>query len=78
MRRIDEVYRQPVRAVIESMTGACLVHDTLEQEGWDVETADAQKVIHKERAGVKGCGYGPRLVDAWSRAATWAGSETLQ
>ena len=42
--RIDEVYREPVCAVIESMTGARLVHDTLEQEGWDVEIADAQKV----------------------------------
>jgi transposase len=30
--------------VIESMTGARLVHDTLEQEGWAVEIADAQKV----------------------------------
>jgi hypothetical protein len=26
------------------MTGARLVHDTLEPEGWDVEIADAQKV----------------------------------
>ena len=43
-RRIDEVYREPVCAVIESMTGARLVHDTLEQEGWSVEIADAQKV----------------------------------
>ena len=43
-RRIDEVYREPVCAVIESMTGARVVHDTLEQEGWDVEIADAQKV----------------------------------
>ena len=43
-RRIDEVYREPVCAVIESMTGARFVHDTLEQEGWDVEIADAQKV----------------------------------
>jgi hypothetical protein len=43
-RRVDEVYREPVCAVIESMTGARLVHDTLEQEGWDVEIADAQKV----------------------------------
>jgi hypothetical protein len=42
--RIDEVYREPVCAVVESMTGARLVHDTLEQEGWDVEIADAQKV----------------------------------
>jgi transposase len=43
-RRIEEVYREPVCAVIESMTGARLVHDTLEQEGWHVEIADAQKV----------------------------------
>jgi transposase len=43
-RRIDEVYGEPVCAVIESMTGARLVHDTLEQEGWDVEIADAQRV----------------------------------
>ena len=43
-RRIDEVRQQPVCAVVESMTGARLVHDTLEQEGWDVEIADAQKV----------------------------------
>jgi transposase len=43
-RRIDEVYREPVCAVIESMTGARLVHDTLEQEGRDAEIADAQRV----------------------------------
>jgi len=43
-RRIEEVHRQPVSAVIESMTGARIVHDTLEQEGWEVEIADAQKV----------------------------------
>jgi transposase len=43
-RRVEEVYREPVCAVVESMTGARLVHDTLEQEGWDVEIADAQKV----------------------------------
>ena len=43
-RRIEEVYREPVCAVVESMTGARFVHDTLEQEGWDVEIADAQKV----------------------------------
>ncbi len=41
--RIEEV-RQPVRAVVESMTGARLVHDTLEAEGWEVEIADAQRV----------------------------------
>jgi len=43
-RRVAEVHDEPVRAVIESMTGARLVHDTLEAEGWAVEIADAQKV----------------------------------
>jgi hypothetical protein len=43
-RRIDGVYRAPVCAVIESMTGARFVHDTLEQAGWAVEIADAQRV----------------------------------
>jgi transposase len=43
-RRIEEVHREPVCAVVESMTGARLVHDTLEQEGWSVEIADAQKL----------------------------------
>ena len=43
-RRIAEAYREPVCAVVESMTGARLVHDTLEQEGWNVEIADAQRV----------------------------------
>ena len=43
-RRVDEVHAEPVCAVVESMTGARLVHDILEQEGWDVEIADAQKV----------------------------------
>jgi transposase len=33
-----------VRGVIESMTGARFVHDTLEQFGWDVLIANAQKV----------------------------------
>ena len=42
--RIEEVHCQPVCAVIESMTGARIVHDTLEQQGWSVEIADAQKV----------------------------------
>lgn len=32
-----------VRAVIESMTGARFVHDTLERLGWDVLIADAQR-----------------------------------
>ena len=43
-RRIEEVHHQPVCAVIESMTGARMVHDTLEAAGWAVEIADAQKV----------------------------------
>ncbi len=33
-----------MRAVIESMTGARFVHDTLEQPGWEVLIADAAKV----------------------------------
>ena len=33
-----------VLAVIESMTGARFVHDTLELSGWSVEVADARKV----------------------------------
>ena len=43
-RRIEETYREPVCAVIESTTGARLVHDTLEQEGWEVEIADTPRV----------------------------------
>jgi transposase len=43
-RRIDEVHTERVCAVVESMTGARLVHDTLEAEGWAVEIADAQRV----------------------------------
>ena len=34
---------QQVSAVIESMTGARFVHDTLEHYGWDVAIADAVK-----------------------------------
>src|SRR5207247_11270797 len=34
----------PVRAAIESMNGARLVHDRLELAGWPVEIADAQRV----------------------------------
>jgi transposase len=37
-------HAQPIRAAIESMTGARFVHDQLEQAGWQVEIADAQKV----------------------------------
>lgn len=34
----------PLRAAIESMNGARFVHDRLEELGWEVEIADAQKV----------------------------------
>src|ERR687898_2937938 len=37
-------YGQPLRAAIESMTGARFVHDQLELAGWEVEIADAAKV----------------------------------
>jgi transposase len=33
-----------VRGVMESMNGARFVHDTLEEHGWEVLIADAQKV----------------------------------
>jgi len=42
-RRVFEL-GEAVQGVIESMTGARFVHDTLEQSGWDVLIADAQKV----------------------------------
>jgi transposase len=34
----------PVRGVVESMNGARFVHDTLEEHGWEVLVADAQRV----------------------------------
>jgi len=37
-------FGEPVRAAIESMTGARFVHDQLELAGWEVEIADAAKV----------------------------------
>jgi transposase len=40
----DRLAGRRVRAVIESMNGARFVHDTLEEHGWDVLIADAQKV----------------------------------
>jgi transposase len=41
-RRVSR-HGEPVRAVVESMTGARFVHDTLERRGWDVLLADAQR-----------------------------------
>jgi hypothetical protein len=35
--------------VVESMTGARFVHDTLEQHGWEVPVADAQKAKRSRR-----------------------------
>ncbi len=44
LRVLAARFTDPVRAVVESMTGARFVHDTLEAHGWTVEVADAQKV----------------------------------
>ena len=45
LRRLTEgLAGERVRAVIESMNGARFVHDTLEECGWEVLVADAQKV----------------------------------
>jgi transposase len=52
-RRVDEVHAESVCAVVESMTGARTVHDTLEQQGWDVEIADAHKVKGPGAAGLQ-------------------------
>jgi transposase len=41
--RLDR-HGQPLRAAVESMTGARFVHDQLELHGWEVEIADAVKV----------------------------------
>jgi transposase len=40
VRRLGDA-REPVLAVIESMSGARFVHDELERAGWDVRVADA-------------------------------------
>jgi transposase len=43
---VDRVapFHQPIRAAIESMTGARFIHDQLELAGWEVALADAVKV----------------------------------
>jgi transposase len=43
VRRVRPFGRE-VRGVVESMNGARFVHDTLEEHGWEVLIADAQKV----------------------------------
>ncbi len=57
---VREWYGQPVRAAIESMTGARFVHDQLELAGWQVELADAQKV-----RGVAPLACKTDRIDAW-------------
>jgi len=45
LRVLADRYRgDDIRAVVESMTGARFVHDTLEGYGWEVEMADAARV----------------------------------
>jgi transposase len=51
---------QPIRAAIESMTGARFVHDQLELAGWGVEVADAQRV-----KGLSPLAYKTDRIDAW-------------
>ena len=81
-RRIDEVHRQPVRAVIESMTGARIVHDTLEQAGWAVEIADAQKVKGLAPVAVKTDRIDARVLAVLSRRdlvpAIWLPDPTVR
>ncbi len=69
-RRIEEVHQEPVCAVVESMTGARLVHDTLEAEGWSVEIADAQKVKGLAPLAVRPTRSTPRSSPC-SPSATW-------
>src|SRR5215203_2958076 len=68
-RRVLE-HGEPVRGVVESMTGARFVHDTLERHGWDVLIADAQRV-----KGLAPLACKTDKIDArvWrcSRSATW-------
>src|SRR6266540_1680780 len=53
-------YGEPIRAAIESMTGARFVHDTLERCGWEVDVADAQKV-----KGIAPLACKTDRIDAW-------------
>jgi transposase len=53
-------HRQPLRAAIESMTGARFVHDQLELHGWQVEIADAAKV-----KGLAPLAFKTDRIDAW-------------
>jgi hypothetical protein len=54
LRRLAErLAGSRVRAVIESMNGARFVHDTLEEHGWEVLVADAQRVKGAGAAGLQ-------------------------
>ena len=53
------------------MTGARLVHDTLEQEGWDVEIADAQKVKGLAPLACKTDKIDSLVLAVLSASATW-------
>jgi transposase len=59
-RRFEREWRQPVLAAIESMTGARFVHDQLEEAGWDVRIADAQRA-----KGIAPLACKTDRVDAW-------------
>jgi transposase len=56
----DRYGEQRVQAVVESMNGARYVHDQLEELGWVVEMADAQKV-----KGVAPLACKTDKIDAW-------------
>ncbi len=63
---------EPVRAVIESMTGARFVHDQLELRGWDVRIADAVKA-----RGIAPLACKTDKIDCWVPASgcTWSSTE---
>src|SRR3954451_1262615 len=61
----------PVRAVIESMTGARFVHDTLEEFGWEVLVADAQKVKGLAPLACKTDKIDARACSPSCRGVTW-------
>jgi transposase len=66
-RRVDRrCGHEPVRAAIESMTGARFVHDTLERCGWGVEIADAVRV-----KGLAPLACKTDRIDAWVLAELW-------
>src|SRR3954452_10806914 len=68
---VDKLRGQRVRAVIESMTGARFVHDRLEELGWEVLVADAQKVKGRRRWPARPTASTPR---SWPRCrnAIWS------